>query len=198
MPKVGDIPGLKKLPKPNGFFTWYWSVSQLTRGMDDFEPRTARLWHGRGEPTPEELVKIKLVAARLTNDLEDWRFRTPDRPKAPRQRSFRRRSPRGFIYFIRAGERVKVGFTKDVKRRLSQLQTFFPEPLDLLVAAPGSMLMERELHNVFAEHHITREWFSLTPDLARFADRLRDAAAKGEAWKLFPSEAGENVQNQFL
>ena len=190
MPKVGQIPGIKKLPKPNGYFTWYWAASQRMREADGFRPRTARLWHGLGEPSPDEFERIKESAARLSQDLQDWRIRSrrqklgrPSKGPAPSKRS-----PRGSIYLIRAGERIKIGFTRNVKRRLSQLQTFYCEPLVVLAAVPGTMLMERELHYDFRDLRVANEWFRADMRLVNFAVRLNAAGQSGEAWKLFPSE----------
>lgn len=183
MPKVSAIPGLKRLPKPDGYFTWYWAASQITRGMEDFRPRTARLWHGKGEPSPAELVAIGDAARRLSQDLEDWRLRARTRPLALKFRGDRlaRRSPRGFIYFVRAGDRLKIGFTRNVKRRLSQLQTFFPEPLELLGAIPGSLLMEQEVHRHFGHLNITREWFNVEPELLVYIEKMSRSASTLEA-----------------
>jgi hypothetical protein len=196
MPKVGEIPGLKKLPKPGGCFTWYWAASQITREAAGFLPRTARLWHGQGEPTAEELTKVKASVQRLSQELEDWRLRERSRFLAAKFRAEKkkidRRSRRGTIYFVRAGERVKIGFTQNLKRRLSQLQTFFPYPLELLMSVPGSLLMEQELHRVFSELNITREWFLPGPELLAFIDKTNRAAARGNNSEPIFSESLEN------
>lgn len=72
MPERSAIPGIKRLPKPAGFFTWYWVAAQLSSKTGGFHPRTARLWHGKGEPAPAELEAIKTQANQLSMDLEEW------------------------------------------------------------------------------------------------------------------------------
>lgn len=152
------IRGLQKLPKPGGYCTWYWSASQLSRHSAGFQPRSVRLWHGAGEPSPAELEQIEARAERLTFDLQEWILQ-PERKV---------RSARGQIYFVRAGENVKIGFTRNVEQRLAQLQTFFPFPLELLLAMPGSLLTERQLHHRFRFSRVTGEWFRYSTEVQAF------------------------------
>ncbi len=159
-----DIPGLKRLPKPGGFQTWYWAASQISR-KGDFEPRTVRLWHGQGDPSPAELEQIHAQALKLTLDLKEYY-------SGSRRRY---RSKRGSVYFARAGDRVKIGFTANVGRRLSQLQTFFPEDLELLLVMPGSILMEKELHRRFEAFLIQREWFLYAEPIEAFVKKMSRA-----------------------
>lgn len=168
MPERSAIPGLKRLPKPGGRFTWYWVASQISTRAGDFRPKTARLWHGVGAPNEQELEQIRQQAHRLSVDLREWllgRRKTPHRGK------------RGTIYFIRAGERVKIGFTQNMDRRLSQLQLFFPERLEVVLTLPGSILMEHELHRRFAAHELEREWFAYAAPIAAFVGQENNAAS---------------------
>lgn len=149
MPAANRVRGLQKLPKPGGCFTWYWSASQISRLSAGFQPRSVRLWHGAGEPTAADLPVIEAKARQLTLDLQEWIIQ-PERKV---------RSARGQIYIVRAGENVKIGFTRNVEQRIAQLQTFFPFPLDLLLVLPGSLLTERQLHHRFRLSRVTGEWF---------------------------------------
>lgn len=163
MPVRSAIPGLKRLPKPNGYVTWYWAAAQLSSATDGFLPRTARLWHGRGKPSPEEFATIRNRAAQLSLDLHTWmRGRRPRGPQRER---------RGTIYFVRAGERIKIGFSQDVPRRLAQLQLFFPDVLEVVLELPGTILLERELHRRFGDLNIRQEWFEFAPPIAAFVDQ---------------------------
>lgn len=163
MPARGRVRGLQKLPKPGGYHTWYWSASQLSRSSEGFYPRSVRLWHGVGEPAPTELAEIEARAHQLSLDLQDWLVK-PARKV---------RSKRGFIYFIRAAENVKIGFSRDTKRRMAELQTFFPFPLEMLGSIPGSTLTERQMHHRFRSLRVNGEWFRHSSEIDGFLEKNR-------------------------
>lgn len=66
-----------------------------------------------------------------------------------------------FIYFLQAGPGgpIKIGISADPAARLVELQTGCPWPLFCLFKAEGSVQNERDLHAVFDEDRIHREWF---------------------------------------
>lgn len=86
--------------------------------------------------------------------------------KASRQKP--PRSP-GTIYFIRAGEFVKIGFTRDLDGRLKGLQTSSPIKLELVRHYPGSIQAERRLHARFEALRAVGEWFRYEGDLRAYA-----------------------------
>jgi hypothetical protein len=70
------------------------------------------------------------------------------------------------VYFIEAvgRDRVKIGFTgTKVTNRLKELQCASPDVLSLLGTIKGGRSEELHLHRRFAEHHISGEWFRLSP-----------------------------------
>lgn len=69
---------------------------------------------------------------------------------------------------MRAGDRVKIGFSKDVRRRISELQTFFPDELELLLTTPGSVMIEHALHARFKEFAVKGEWFRYAEPIATY------------------------------
>jgi hypothetical protein len=75
------------------------------------------------------------------------------------------------VYFVRAVDKVKIGFTRDVERRISELQTASPVDLELLGTLPGSALTERRLHKRFSAHRVNREWFRYEPPIIGFIER---------------------------
>lgn len=72
------------------------------------------------------------------------------------------------VYFARAGDRIKVGWSKNVATRIAQLQTGNPDPIQLLATTPGGRSLEREVHSRFADARVTGEWFSATPELLAY------------------------------
>lgn len=54
---------------------------------------------------------------------------------------------------------VKIGRSGNVDARIGQLRTGSPGELTLVLHAPGCGFLEHALHRLFAEHHVTNEWF---------------------------------------
>ena len=68
-------------------------------------------------------------------------------------------------YLIGCRDAVKIGRTKNVTWRLSNLQAGNPDTLTILAT---TSIAERELHKRFAGARIKNEWFRLTPELQNF------------------------------
>lgn len=88
------------------------------------------------------------------------------------------KSWRSYVYFIQQDEDgpIKIGTSKGVKLRLSQLQNANPSHrLRLLAAVPGGPNEETTLHKRFAHARIigvVGEWFRPTPDLCVFITEI--------------------------
>lgn len=76
-------------------------------------------------------------------------------------------------YFIRSGETIKIGSSREPQERLSGLQTAVADDLELLVDVPFSILTEDQAHGRFAHIRIRGEWFTATPELIQFIEDLR-------------------------
>jgi hypothetical protein len=75
----------------------------------------------------------------------------------------------GFVYYLRVGERIKVGYSVDVKRRMRQ----YPPGCTLLAVEPGDRDLERKRHQQFRGSLLDgREWFRPTPDLMELVDEV--------------------------
>lgn len=73
-----------------------------------------------------------------------------------------RQDREGFVYYLQVGERIKVGYSVDVKRRMRA----YPPGSELLAVEPGDRDLETERHRQFAGSRTDgREWFRPTPDL---------------------------------
>lgn len=78
-----------------------------------------------------------------------------------KQRAARRITP-GWIYYLLVGEHIKIGYTKDVKRRLKS----YPPGSRLLALHPGTKQLEHDTHTIFVGSRAAgREWFLDTPEL---------------------------------
>ena len=70
------------------------------------------------------------------------------------------------VYFIRNGSRVKIGWTTNLKSRLSSLSL----PADAVaLTIPGGPDTEKMMHRRFAAARVARtEWFEAVPELEAF------------------------------
>lgn len=75
----------------------------------------------------------------------------------------------GLVYVIRADNGFcKIGYTKDVIKRLNQLETASPCELELIIVIKAEDMyeLEKELHARYADRQKKGEWFALTePDI---------------------------------
>lgn len=74
----------------------------------------------------------------------------------------------GVVYFVSDGEFVKIGFTCNLKTRLSTLQTMSPRPLEVLKVISGPQTLEKEIHKKFRHFHVHGEWFNMKEDLIKY------------------------------
>lgn len=80
------------------------------------------------------------------------------------------------VYFIANGGRVKIGYTTNLKSRVSALSLRMDS---VLLALPGGPDLERALHARFAEHRNgDTEWFELSSEIFHYAS-ARNAAILG-------------------
>ncbi|MFJ8855661.1 GIY-YIG nuclease family protein [Streptomyces sp. NPDC102437] len=73
---------------------------------------------------------------------------------------------RARVYLIgsAASTLVKIGWSDNPERRLRDLQTGSPLPLQLLAVFEGGAVVEAKLHRRFADKRRHGEWFDLGPD----------------------------------
>jgi excisionase family DNA binding protein len=83
-------------------------------------------------------------------------------------------------YLIRCGGEggpIKIGSADNVQKRLERIQTYNPQPVELLVSLPGGFRKEKELHKRFAHLRMHHEWFRSAPDLLAYIERMGGPAA---------------------
>ena len=67
---------------------------------------------------------------------------------------------------------VKIGYTKNINKRLSQLQVSSPVKLELLHLIDGSATLEKKLHVLFKDLRTSGEWFKFDASILEyFADK---------------------------
>lgn len=123
-------------------------------------------------------VRLTAVVESLGYTLTD----TPAKPSKPAEApAVKWTVPAGkhapYVYFIRNGNRMKIGTTTELKRRIRTL-ALRAENIALLFE--GDRRREREFHKQFAEHRIgTTEWFAYEGSLAQFVHERTALIAKG-------------------
>lgn len=77
----------------------------------------------------------------------------------------------GYVYFFKAGNSVKIGFSTNLKERAKSIQTGCPDAGFIAKYERGTPLRERYFHKKFAEYRLTGEWFGLRGRLAKYLER---------------------------
>lgn len=99
----------------------------------------------------------------------------------------RREAGDTFIYFLRAGEFVKIGHSARWKNRMAGMQTGSPYTIVPLLVLVGKADMERKLHVRFRIDHFRGEWFHMGPAIRAFIkENLKDCVAKSDNSDLRP------------
>jgi Meiotically up-regulated gene 113 len=78
------------------------------------------------------------------------------------------------LYFIVGADRIKIGRSMDVRKRLRALQTGSPVDLKIMAWFPGCGPSEHDLHQRFSEYRRHGEWFEdVAGDISNTVERLR-------------------------
>ncbi len=101
---------------------------------------------------------------RLADEIEKLIEVEPSDLAKPYQRPIKR----GWVYFIQAGDYVKIGYATDIKVRTKTLDTGSPFELVLLRQERGNMDDEARYHKQFAELRVRGEWFRHEGPLAAY------------------------------
>lgn len=88
-------------------------------------------------------------------------------PPKPRKKPF---LANGYVYFLRAANTVKIGFSINPRERLRSIQTGCPEDARIVKIVEGSMKTEKLFHERFAEYRLGGEWFDLRGRLAKYLE----------------------------
>lgn len=79
--------------------------------------------------------------------------------------------PTGYVYFLRAGNVVKIGFTTNLRQRWAALRIANPETTFICHFVKGTQRTEREFHKRFSEYRVRGEWFDIRGRLAKYLER---------------------------
>ncbi len=72
---------------------------------------------------------------------------------------------KGFVYFILVDDRIKIGYSTDVEKRVATLQTASGSRFETVTYRKGGRAMEARYHRRWADQRLSGEWFTATPEL---------------------------------
>lgn len=89
--------------------------------------------------------------------------------------------PKKSVYVIGTAHstRCKIGYSKNIRERLTALQSGCPDELYVLLQLRGDSSLETALHRHLADRRLHSEWFELGPDPVRTAI---DAVRAVQGW----------------
>lgn len=136
-----------------------------------------RLWYSMSDGTfycpdkscnvvllPQEVTPI--VAQNARDHFESIRLRKAIKEE---EQIAARAAAKDLVYYIRFGDRIKIGTTKNLKQRMSELPWE-----EILLVEPGDRSVEQLRHAHFQNMRVLGEWFEYTPILKDHIERLRE------------------------
>lgn len=82
----------------------------------------------------------------------------------------------GFVYAFVVGKTVKIGWSKDPKKRFIQSKIYSAAPMRLAGYVPMPKEGESEMHRKFSSYWLRGEWFALKGEVAQFVRSLPNVA----------------------
>ncbi len=86
--------------------------------------------------------------------------------------------PKGFTYFVRDGDMIKIGSSMRPEDRISGLQTASARALEVLAIVSMEVADEFETHQLFAHLRVRGEWFRAESELLSYISTLKTEPAK--------------------
>lgn len=111
-----------------------------------------------------------LVTERWDGAVREYVADLQDRFKPPQ--SVTKRPRPGYVYFVRLGDRIKIGYSENVARRL----TVIPHE-EVLGVVPGTREDEQGWHQLLADYRTVGEWFRAEPDVLAAVARVAAAVS---------------------
>lgn len=88
---------------------------------------------------------------------------------------------KGYIYFLECGGKYKIGFSKDVNRRIKELDNR-PFKVNLIAKSKygsNAYNIEKELHKLLESKRIDGEWYSLEDkDIKKYKNIIESAVVE--------------------
>lgn len=76
------------------------------------------------------------------------------------------------VYFLKAGDLIKIGHADDVEKRVSNIASSFEIAVELVAQCDGGRETELTFHRLLQDSRSNGEWFSPSPMLDTIIDRF--------------------------
>jgi T5orf172 domain len=119
---------------------------------------------------------------------------TPPRASIPMRHP--RAPQRGYVYFLRRADSIKIGWSANPFARGAQLQTGSSERPESIVALRATQHQENLLHRRFGKHRHNGEWFKAAPEIIEFV--ARSVKLGRLAFELMECQTQKSVSDPFL
>jgi hypothetical protein len=104
----------------------------------------------------------------------------------------------GYIYFLKSGEAIKIGFSRKPMVRASDLATGLSHGIDTMTFVPGTEREERCAHAFLARFRRAGEWFDCHPDVIcvmvrslTFGRLMLDGTERAHSGRTMRPEVGQ-------
>ncbi len=76
------------------------------------------------------------------------------------------------LYFLRSGEFIRIGMTRNIQQSYRQTDAANPLPVSLFMVGAGNTALEKTIHEDFKQLHVKAEWFRNQDPLTSFIQQL--------------------------
>jgi len=101
----------------------------------------------------------------------------------------------GFVYAMRCGAFVKIGFSKHVKKRLNQIKSCNPREVHLAGTVVGDVGDEYMLHLCLNRDHYRGEWFRYENFALMAVQKFKELETAKEVIEWLESERERLLKN---
>lgn len=89
------------------------------------------------------------------------------------------------LYFIRAGDAIKVGIASDLNKRIGAIQTSSPHKINLVhsidLSYEKARQIEKEIHTFFQKTNLQGEWFRSTQFMLDYIEHIKENGFESHA-----------------
>jgi len=101
-----------------------------------------------------------------------------------------------FLYFIQAGDAIKIGITNNISARMREVQVGNPFKVTLLYSIPfeeeNARRAESTIHELFNKTNLSGEWFQANQFILDFIENIKE-----KGWESHSSWLEERYQSEY-